>query len=139
MMRKYIDANIFVNSVLYNDERAHQCIKIISKIIKKEMIGITSVLTWDEFIYVIHKNLGKEIAIHEGEKFLKLPNLFFIDADKNIIMHAQKIMEEHNLKPRDAIHLASALSENISEIISDDSDFDKIKEIKRISPEHFKY
>ena len=35
------------------------------------------------------------------------------------------------LKPRDAIHLATALKAGASTIVSDDADFDNIKEIKR--------
>ena len=136
MMKRYIDTNIFLNSILYSDKKAAQCVKIISKIIEKEIIGITSVLTWDEFVYVVYKNLGKEIAIKEGEKFLKLPNLYLVSADKNIIMKSQNLIREFNVKPRDAIHAATAILNNIHEIISDDMDFDNIKEIKRISPEN---
>ena len=137
-MKRYIDTNIFLNSVLYTDEKAAQCINILSKIIERGIIGVTSVLTWDEFIYVIHKNLGKETAIKESENFFKLPNLLLISADKNIIVRAQNLMKEYNIKPRDAIHAATALINNIHEIISDDADFDKIKELKRISPENFR-
>jgi predicted nucleic acid-binding protein len=41
-------------------------------------------------------------------------------------------MGKYNLSPRDAIHLASALSRKAIAIVSDDEDFDQIKEIKRI-------
>ena len=37
-----------------------------------------------------------------------------------------------NLKPRDSIHLSCAIERNISEIITDDADFDGIKEITRV-------
>ena len=56
----------------------------------------------------------------------------FIGANKSILFKAQQLIEEYNLKPRDAIHAATALVNGINEIISDDSDFDKIKEIRRI-------
>ena len=58
----------------------------------------------------------KEILEHQGE----------IREKKN-----EEIIEKYNLKPRDAIHVASALTNNIKEIVSDDPDFDKVKEIKR--------
>lgn len=137
-MKKYLDSNIFLNSILYDDDIASKCKKIIYKIVKKEIIGTTSILTWDELVYIIRKNLGKEIAITEGEKFLKMPNLVFIDVNKNIVYKAQKLVNKYNLKPRDAIHTATAILNDIQEIISDDNDFDKIDEIKRISPEEFK-
>ncbi|MEK6973865.1 MAG: type II toxin-antitoxin system VapC family toxin [Nanoarchaeota archaeon] len=41
-------------------------------------------------------------------------------------------IEKYGLKPRDAFHLAIMENFNIKEIVSDDSDFDKIKGIKRI-------
>jgi len=37
------------------------------------------------------------------------------------------------LKPRNAIHIVAAISAGASVIVSDDSDFDNIKEIKRRS------
>ncbi len=49
-------------------------------------------------------------------------------------MKAQKLVEKYKIKPRDAIHSATSLSLNINEIISEDSDFDKVEELKRLSP-----
>jgi len=37
----------------------------------------------------------------------------------------------YNLHPRDSIHVASALNKKINVFISDDSDIDQVKEIKR--------
>jgi len=132
MIKKYLDANIFLNAILYNDKNAKRCEKILIKLVNKEIIGMTSVLTWDEVVYVIRKNLGKEIAIKESKKFLKFPNLIFVDANKRIIFYAQKLMEKYNLMPRDAIHSASAILSECEEIISEDKDFDIINGLKRV-------
>jgi len=40
-------------------------------------------------------------------------------------------MAKYKLSPRDSIHIASALSKKTKTIVSDDEDFDHIKEIKR--------
>ena len=58
------------------------------------------------------------------------PTAPFISPEK--IQRALEIMENNNVGPRDAIHISSALSQGINEIISLDKDFDKVKEIKRI-------
>ncbi len=131
MKSKYIDANIFIQAIVRNE---NDCIKVLEKIIRKEFIGVTSVLSWDEVTFIVQKFLGKDIAKIEGNQFLKFPNLVFIETKKDIMIKAQKLFEEYNLKPRDAIHAATALYMNINEIISEDKDFDKIKELKRISP-----
>ncbi len=137
-MKKYIDSNIFINPVLYDDEKAEKCREITLMISNKKIFAITSVLTWDELVYSIRKNLEIGIAAEQGEKFLRFPNLILVDADRNIILKAQKLISEYHLKPRDAIHAATAISRGCTEIISDDSDFDKVKELKRITPEKFK-
>ena len=128
----YIDANIFIYAVLNSDEKSKQCIQILKKIMNNKIIGFTSLLTWDEFYYSIKKYLNKEDAIKKSAKFLQFPNLIFLSVDDKIIIKAHDLIKEYNLKPRDAIHAASALIHNIKEIISDDSDFDKVKELKRI-------
>ncbi len=41
-------------------------------------------------------------------------------------------MEKYDLKPRDAIHLSAAIEHSVFTIISEDKDFDKVKEIERL-------
>src|SRR3989344_4479171 len=73
----------------------------------------------------------------KGKRFLFLPNLKFLDVNFDIIKKAQELVEDYNLNPRDAIHIATALIKGIHEIISDDPDLDKAKEIKRITISNF--
>ena len=131
MMKEYIDSNIFIQAIIRNDP---DCIRVLEKIINKDFISITSILSWDELTYIINKFIDREIAVSEGEKYLQFPNLNFIDAKKEIIVKAQNLLKKYNIKPRDAIHAATALHSGVTEIISEDSDFDKIIEIKRIDP-----
>ncbi len=131
----YVDSNVFIQGIIRNDL---DCKNVIIKIAKKEIMGVTSVLTWDEIVHIVKKFLGKDIAKIEGAKFFTLPNFIFIDAKKDIILKAQKLIEEYKINPRDAIHIATAIHAGINEIVSEDSDFDVVKEIKRISPKNFK-
>ncbi|MEM2494139.1 MAG: type II toxin-antitoxin system VapC family toxin [Nitrososphaerota archaeon] len=41
-------------------------------------------------------------------------------------------MLNYNLKPSDAIHLATMEKVGIKNIVTEDEDFDKVKEVKRI-------
>ena len=134
MKRRYIDSNVFIQAVLREDIPSQNVLK---KIINKEIIALTSILSWDELVYVLRKFTNNEIATMEGKSFLMFPNLIFVEAKKEIIFKAQKLVEEYNLKPRDAIHLSTALSENCEEFISEDSDFDKIKLIKITKAKEF--
>ncbi len=131
----YIDSNIFIFPLIYDNDQANQSMEILTKIENNEITAYTSILTWDEVTYVVNKIMGKADSIGSGKKFINYPNLRFITADINIIIKAQEIMKNYNIKPRDAIHVASALSKNIHNIVSDDSDFDSIDLINRIKLE----
>jgi len=56
----------------------------------------------------------------------------FVNVDETVLTQAQRLMEKYKLGPRDAIHIACALVRKTRCIISDDEDFDKIKEITRV-------
>ncbi len=133
----YIDANIFINNVLYDIEEnleAKNSNIYLQKIIRKEILGITSTLTWDEFTWIIRVNLGKEVAIKKGKEFLVFPNLIIKNVTLSTISRAQDLISKYDIRPRDAIHAACALENNVDIICSFDDDFDEIKEIKRIEP-----
>ena len=52
--------------------------------------------------------------------------------DERVIKETQRIVEEYRVKLRDAIHASCAIKNRVREIISDDPDFDRIKEIRRV-------
>jgi len=66
-----------------------------------------------------------------GSALLSLPNIRFVDVTAPIIIRAQDLVDKYRLKPRDAIHAATALVVGECEIASDE-EFDKAKELKRI-------
>lgn len=132
MMKKYLDTTVFTYAILYNDDKSHHCKELVKSIAKGNIIGFTSVITWDEVVYTVKKTLGKGISKEEGKKFLNLPNLVILRLDKTVLTKAQELIENYSLDPRDAIHVATALIHGADEIISDDADFDVVKEIKRI-------
>lgn len=133
----YIDSNIFINNVLYDIEENMEAMKsntFLQRVIKKEILGITSALTWDEFTWIVKLSLGKDVAVEKGKEFLVFPNLLIKNVTLSIVHKAQELISKYNIRPRDAIHAACALENNVDLICSFDEDFDKIKETKRIEP-----
>lgn len=130
----YIDTNILIYPHTGDDAKSEACIEILRKATSQDINAGTSVLAWDEFQHVLKKEYGekeKTKAIEQSKDLLKNPGIEWFEATKKIIEKAQEITEKHNIKPRDAIHAATAIINNCSEIVSDDPDFDKIKELKR--------
>ncbi|MEK6868457.1 MAG: type II toxin-antitoxin system VapC family toxin [Nanoarchaeota archaeon] len=129
----YLDANIFIFPVISNDVRAQKSIEILKKVILGELSAVTSTLTLDEVVWCLLKlTKDRDLAIKEGLKILRFDNLQIISVDQQIMHDSFQFMKKYaSLKPRDAIHLAAALRSNATEFVSDDSDFDVVKEIKR--------
>ena len=126
---KYCDTNLFVNAFSGDLKSA----KILTSVVKGEMIICTSTITWDEYIWALNRKFKNyKLAIDGGHSFLAIPKINFIELNPRILKMAQEVIEKYNLHPKDAIHVATALYNGITEIISDDSDFDKVKEIKRV-------
>ncbi len=134
----YLDANIFLCATLNEGALGQKARALTAKIVKKQETGYTSYLTWDEFVHTLRKLFGREAARDQGEKLLNFLNLEFIPADEAVLSRAQQLIEKYTLDPRDAIHIASALTKQIPTIISNDSDFSKVKEIQVTSLEHYK-
>lgn len=130
----YIDSNVFLYPVLYQDlPEIKYSLEVLSSIERRDIEAYTSTLTWDEVSYVSERVLGRTDAIEIGKKFMNFPNLRFIGADEDIIRRSQVLREKFKLRPRDSIHLSSAMARNIKKMISDDKDFDIQSEVERVS------
>jgi hypothetical protein len=130
----YIDSNVFIYPVIYQTEsqqKAKKAKEILLKIEKGEISAHTSTLTWDEVVWVVGKLLCRDDGINEGKKLLGFPNLEFINVDEGILTLAQNLLNKYKLSPRDSIHVASAVSRKVKAVISDDKDFDQVKEVTR--------
>lgn len=131
----YLDSNVFIYPVIYQAEyepKAKRAKQILQNIESGKTDAYTSTLTWDEVVWVVSRTLNRSEGINQGKKLLDFPNLKLIPADSQVLSHAQRLIEKQKITPRDAIHVASALERKVTEIISDDSELDIIKEIVRI-------
>ena len=130
----YVDSNVFIYPVIYDsrtEEKAKKARYILEQIVSGELKAYTSTLTWDEVVWVVSRVLSRDDGVNQGRKLLGFPNLEFIDVDQRTLSTAQALMDKYRLKPRDSIHLASAVNRGLRTMITDDEDFDVVKEIER--------
>ncbi|MBI2144419.1 type II toxin-antitoxin system VapC family toxin [Candidatus Woesearchaeota archaeon] len=78
------------------------------------------------------KNGRKEALRQLIEGIYAIPNLAIREVGSEIPLSALNFIDESGLKPRDAFHAAIMRSLGLTEIVSDDHDFDKVKRIRRI-------
>jgi predicted nucleic acid-binding protein len=98
------------------------------------MRATTSSLSWDEVVQAVAKTKGAREAAAAGEAFLAIPRLSLVPVDRKTLAAAQQVYAKYGLRPRDSIHAACAILEGEHEIYSVDSDFDRVKELKRREP-----
>lgn len=127
----YLDANFFIFSNFDQTSRGENARKI-EQSIAAGLKATTCALTLDEVMWVIIKNRRAEALRETVEDIYALPNLSIKEVSPMVPLDALSLMEEFDLKPRDAIHAAVMKSSGITEIASDDPDFDRVKGIKRI-------
>ena len=90
--------------------------------------------TWDEATWVVRRLVDPKKTAAQGASSLRLQTLKLPKVDFETISEAQSIVESHDLKPRDAVHAATALTNDIHRILSFDHDF-VIPSLARITPE----
>jgi uncharacterized protein len=131
----YLDSNVLIYPVIYesgSEPKAKKAKEILLSVESGDLEAYTSILTWDEVVWVVNRTMGRNEGINQGKKLLGFPNLKFIAADEVVLSRAQRLIEKQKINPRDAIHVASALEKKVTEIISDDAELDAIREIRRI-------
>ena len=127
----YLDANFFVLCNFDTGSRGETARKIQQEIIEKGR-AFTSSLALDEVMWVLIKNGKKSLVRETIEDIFATQNLSVLDVTGSSALDALDQFENYDLKPRDAFHVAIMKSNKISEIVSDDKDFDRVKGIKRI-------
>ena len=133
----YLDSNIFLYPALYDlktVKKAAKAATLLQRVVEGRLEASTSVLTWDEVVWGVRKLLGKDVATHPGRSFLSLPNLKLLSFDFEMLLKAQEIVEKYSVKPRDAVHAATAVRNKIVEVVSHDPDLEAVSEIKRTEP-----
>lgn len=127
----YLDSNVFIYAIINTQDLGQKARSLLEKVQCGEEKAQTSALTFDEVFWVIKKH-SQEAAIEASEAILNFPNLEIIAANRETALYALELIKKYNLAPRDAIHAATAFAEKTETIISEDTHFDKIKELKRL-------
>jgi len=129
-----IDANIFLEVEL-DQERADECATFLQKVKEGVIEALVTDFTVDGIALVIErhgrppadiKNFLEGISVYRG---LTVYHVRF--AEK---LQVPKLMVTHGLGYEDSIQLQAMLSNQITEVVSLDRHFDRVKGIRRLEP-----
>ena len=74
------------------------------------------------------------MAFSVCEAMLNFPHLEIVPVNRTLALSALKVIRDFHLAPRDAIHAATAIAGKADSIVSEDSDFARVKGIKWQNP-----
>ena len=130
----YLDSNVFLYAILHDgssNPKSRRAADILRGVEDGKVRGFSSLLTWDEVVWVVWRLSGYEYALKAGASMLRIPNMVFVGVDERVILRAQDLVERHGLRPRDAIHVSTAMLVGERELVSDDADFDGVRDVER--------
>lgn len=127
----YLDANFFVFLNFTANPPGKNARTILNQIIQGKK-AITSSLALDEVMWVLIKNKLQHEIRNVIEEIYMIKNLEVKEVPASIPLRALDFMETYHLKPRDAFHASIMEHFGVSEIVSDDKDFDNIQGITRV-------
>jgi len=127
----YIDSNVFIYAALNTEKIGERARALLLKVQQGEEQASSSALTFDELVWAVKKYRTVEDAINAGEVFLNFPNLKLTLVNGELLASALNLIRRYRLDPRDSIHAAAAILERAEAMVSTDTHFDKIKEIRR--------
>lgn len=130
-MRAYLDANVFVFAALDTGQKGELSRDYLERTTQGKIEAATSALTLDEILWVLLRNHRPDYLRPVIEGIYALPNCTILPVTADAPRLALEFIEKYKIKPRDALHAAIMQQHHLNNIISDDTDFDKIAQIKR--------
>lgn len=132
----YADAGLFLLPVLHDDRvpSAASAARFLGSVVRGSRKVSTATLTWDEVVYVVRRLLGPEDSIAKGVELLAFPNVMWHRVDLAVLQRAADLYRSLPVRPRDAIHAATALEAGERQILSEDRVFDRVEGLVRVWP-----
>ena len=127
----YLDSNVFIYAALGGGKEGSWCRDFVRRVTERREEAVTSALTVDEVVYQVRVSRGLEASVQAGEAVLQMAYLTIAPADAETLWKSLDLGRRLELYPRDAIHAATALIRGASELISEDTDFDKVEGLRR--------
>lgn len=133
-MKAFLDTNIF----LYAAGTAHPlrgpCQDILRWCGRGILEATTNAEVVQEILYVLHRRRNVTGALALSRHILALyPNLIAV-THTDMVQACGLLAKYPNLPVRDAVHAATALNNDIQNVISADRHFDQIENLHRVDP-----
>jgi predicted nucleic acid-binding protein len=132
----FLDTNVFLYAAGGDHPYRQPCQRILRRVAEGELDATTSSEVVQEILYVLTRRGLRSQALSLARNILTVfPALLEVGAAE--MEAACDLLESKpELPPRDAVHAATMLTHGVATIITADTHFDQLAQLKRIAPEN---
>ena len=115
-MRRYWDSDCFLAWLKSEEHKAEACAPVIHEAEAGKLMIVTSALTIAEVLYLRHH---QPIPAHDAGQvraFFEHEWILISEVDRTLAENARELVWAHGIKPKDAIHVASAIDAGVEQL-----------------------
>lgn len=133
-MQVFLDTNIFLYAAGASHPLREACAKVLRRVADGSLDATINSEVVQEILYVLTRRGRRDDALKlAGHMAALFPDLLAVTRDD--VLEACKLLRQYpELSVRDPIHVGTMLRNGLKTVITVDSDFDQVSEIRRLAP-----
>ena len=133
-MQVFLDTNVFLYAVGASHPLREACAKVLRRVAEGNLDATIDSEVIQEILYVLTRRGRRLEALKLANDLTSLfPDLLAVTRDA--MLGACELLERYpGLSVRDAVHIGAMLHNGLRTVVSVDSDFDEVSEIRRVDP-----
>jgi len=133
-MQVFLDTNIFLYAAGASHPLREACAKVLRRVADGSLDATINSEVVQEILYVLTRRGRRDDALKlAGHMASLFPDLLAVTRDD--VLEACKLLRQYpGLSVRDAIHVGTMLRNGLKTVVTVDSDFDQVSEIRRLAP-----
>jgi hypothetical protein len=133
-MPTFLDTNIFLYAAGSDHGEKGACVQILRRVAEGTLEATTNTEVIQEILYVLIRRGRRQQAMALARQVLILCPKLLPVTGADMTEAFRLLGKHHGLAVRDAIHAATMIRNGLATVISADSHFDQIPEIRRLAP-----
>jgi predicted nucleic acid-binding protein len=134
-MQVFLDTNIFLYAAGAPHPLREACVKVLRHVADGSLDATINSEVIQEILYVLTRRGRRGDALKlAGHLTALFPDLFAVTRD-DVVGACELLRQYPRLSVRDAVHVGTMLRNGLQTLVSVDSDFDQVSEIRRVGPD----
>jgi len=129
-LKIFLDSNFLIYVNAMTDDKREGVDKLFRRLLEESLF--INMLVIDETLYTSKRY---QVPYNITLNFLReivLPYVEIIPIEEEDLKPTEKYLLKYGLKPSDAIHLATMEKAGVNHIVTEDEEFNRVEEVKRI-------